>query len=70
MPEQLPAYADPNHRTNKIRPSLKCWGCGTQGVVGKHWGQWCFECNVKRIGCIDAKFQTARKALMEGKRGE
>jgi len=46
---ELPPYKDPNHPTNKPRPNLKCWGCGKRGVTGRHWGQWCFECNVKRI---------------------
>lgn len=59
----LPAYADPAHPTNKIRPRLRCWGCGTKGVVGKHWGQWCFECNVRRIRHLDARFDEIRAAL-------
>lgn len=53
----LPAYKDPNHSTNKIRPKLKCWGCGKLGVTGRHWGQWCFECNVERIEGINDKFR-------------
>lgn len=54
----LPAYKDPGHPTNKIRPNLKCWGCGKKGVTGKHWGQWCFECNVKRIERVNDQFRT------------
>lgn len=52
----LEAWQDPKHPSNKIRPKVKCWGCGKMGCVGKHWGNWCFECNVKRIGRIDKGF--------------
>lgn len=53
----LPAYKDPDHPTNKTRPNLKCWGCGTLGVTGKHWGQWCFDCNVARMERINNAFR-------------
>jgi hypothetical protein len=41
-------YADPNHPGNKIRPRVRCLGCGKLGCVTA-WGPWCFDCNVKRI---------------------
>lgn len=49
-------YADPNHPGNKIRPHLRCLGCGCQGVTTA-WGQWCLPCNVERIDRIDASFK-------------
>lgn len=48
------AYKDPAHPSNKIRPRTVCWGCGKRGCVGKHWGNWCFACNVARIDKISA----------------
>jgi hypothetical protein len=63
--ERLPAYADLDHPTNKIRPRLKCWNCGTKGVVGKHWGQWCFKCNNERLGHLNGQFDKIRAALKE-----
>ena len=45
----MDAYKDADHPSNKIRPNVRCWGCGKKGCVGKHWGNWCFSCNVKRI---------------------
>ncbi|MBN9601855.1 MAG: hypothetical protein J0G33_02880 [Afipia felis] len=59
----LPAYKDQNHRTNKLRPNLKCWGCGKLGVTGKHWGQWCFDCNVKRIDRINGNFSAFAQSI-------
>ena len=50
----MEAYKDPDHPSNKIRPRTVCWGCGARGCVGKHWGNWCFECNVARIKRITA----------------
>jgi hypothetical protein len=50
--ESMPAYKNPDHPSNRIRPKVKCWGCGNFGCVGKHWGNWCFGCNVRRIDRI------------------
>ena len=57
----LPAYKDPDHLSNAIRPRIRCWGCGGLGCVGKHWGNWCFECNVKRIERISGALEQLRK---------
>lgn len=58
----MKAYEDPNHSSNKIRPRLKCWACGKLGCVGKHWGQWCFDCNIKRINKISAVLENMESA--------
>lgn len=63
----IPAYRDPNHPSNVIRPQVRCWGCGNLGCVGKHWGNWCFDCNVARIGRINAAFESVRAATPEAK---
>jgi hypothetical protein len=59
QPAPIPAYMDANHPSNVIRPRVKCWGCGKLGCVGKHWGNWCFECNVSRIGGITQNLERA-----------
>jgi hypothetical protein len=41
-------WADPNHKGNKLRPCVRCLGCGTLGCV-TYWGPWCFSCNVERM---------------------
>ena len=41
-------WADPNSPGNKIRPDVKCIGCGKMGCITA-WGPWCFECNVPRM---------------------
>lgn len=60
----IPAYKDPKHPSNKIRPRTQCWGCKKMGCVGKHWGNWCFECNVKRIegitGALEELVETGK----------
>lgn len=53
---ELPAWADPKHPTNTIRHNLRCWQCKEKGVVGKHWGQWCFKCNVARMSRLSSQF--------------
>lgn len=45
------SYADPEHPGNKLRPKVKCLGCGTRGCI-TYWGDWCFDCNVERIDRI------------------
>jgi hypothetical protein len=54
-----PAYMDASHPSNVIRPQIRCWGCGNLGCVGKHWGNWCFECNKARIGRISSQLERA-----------
>lgn len=66
-------YADPSHPGNKIRPRVRCYGCGTLGCI-TYWGNWCFDCNVKRIDRIsgfleaeiDRRQALAPKAQEEG----
>lgn len=58
----MKAYQDPSHPSNQIRPKTKCWGCGKLGCVGKHWGNWCFDCNVKRIDKISSVLDTMESA--------
>ena len=48
-------YQDPNHPGNKMRPRVRCVGCGRLGCVTA-WGPWCFDCNVERMDRISAKF--------------
>jgi len=56
------AYADPDHKGNKIRPKVRCIGCGNLGCI-TYWGPWCFECNVERIDRINGAFEPVRRAL-------
>jgi hypothetical protein len=56
------AYQDPNHEGNRIRPNLRCLGCGKMGCITA-WGQWCFECNVERLNRIDKKFDPLRRVF-------
>jgi len=53
-------YADPCHPGNKIRPRVRCVGCGKRGCIAA-WGPWCFECNVKRMDRINAMFEPVRQ---------
>lgn len=46
-------YADRNNPGNKIRPKVKCLGCGQKGCITA-WGPWCFDCNVRRIDRISS----------------
>lgn len=54
MPEA--AYQNPNHPGNKLRPKVRCLGCGKLGCITA-WGRWCFECNVTRIDRIRAQME-------------
>jgi hypothetical protein len=60
---QLEAWQDPKHPTNKLRPHVRCRGCGVKGCVGEHWGPWCFSCNVERIGRINVRMAQVRERL-------
>jgi len=60
--EHLKPWRDPNHPGNKIRPRVRCIGCGTRGCITA-WGPWCFKCNVERMERIDRAFDSARAAL-------
>lgn len=58
-------WADPNARGNKLRPNVKCIGCGKMGCI-THWGPWCFECNVPRMDRLDKSMdELARSIGME-----
>jgi hypothetical protein len=75
---ELIAYKDPNHPSNKIRPKVQCSMCGTMGCVGRHWGNWCFDCNVKRIDGISKTLESMvslesyrrRTAAVDAAKGE
>jgi len=58
----IEAYKDPDHRGNKIRPNVKCIGCGEKGCITA-WGNWCFACNVERMERIDASFKELQDAF-------
>lgn len=62
MPDDDRPYADPDHPGNRIRPKVKCIGCGTRGCTSA-WGPWCFACNVARMDRLSLSF-----ASMEIKR--
>jgi hypothetical protein len=59
-------WADPTHHGNRIRPMVRCIGCGKRGCVTA-WGPWCFDCNVARMTRIDAQFDRVREALGDAK---
>ncbi len=61
-PTTMNAFQDPSHPGNKIRPRVRCAGCGRLGCV-TYWGPWCFGCNVERIGRIDKAFEPVRAAI-------
>lgn len=61
---QLPAYADPAHPGNKVRPHVQCVGCGAKGCTTA-WGPWCFTCNVARLGRLDKQFDALRATLAQ-----
>jgi hypothetical protein len=55
-------WADPNAPGNKIRPRVRCVGCGAKGCV-THWGPWCFDCNVMRMDHLNGRFAEIRRNL-------
>jgi hypothetical protein len=60
----MPIWADPDHETNQVqRPRTVCWGCGKKGCIDKHWGDWCFACNLARMTRLDASFSAIAAAL-------
>lgn len=58
----VPAFADPNHPGNEIRPDVHCLGCGEKGCVTS-WGDWCFTCNVARMMRISKALDRAEEIL-------
>ena len=62
MNEAPPIWADPS-KNAVTRPRTKCWGCGKAGCVDKHWGNWCFACNVKRLTRLTASFDQISQSL-------
>lgn len=58
------AYQDKSHKGNKIRPKVKCLGCGTLGCV-TYWGNWCFECNVERMDNIGGNLRNEISRLSQ-----
>jgi hypothetical protein len=62
------AYADPDHPGNRIRPRVRCRGCGAMGATTR-WGPWCLRCNVERIERINGRFAAIERRLRgEGRR--
>jgi hypothetical protein len=62
MANTVPAFADPNHPGNTIRPNVRCLGCGEKGCVTS-WGDWCFRCNVARMTRISKALDRAEEIL-------
>jgi hypothetical protein len=48
-------WADPEHPGNRIRPRVRCIGCGVRGCITA-WGPWCFRCNVARMTRLNSGF--------------
>lgn len=61
-------YADADHPGNKIRPRLRCVGCGVKGCVTA-WGPWCFSCNVERMDRISGRLEPVAAILDERAKG-
>ena len=59
---EMKAWRDRNHKGNKIRPYVRCIGCGKHGCI-THWGDWCFDCNVKRMDRINARFEPLERSI-------
>ena len=55
-------YQDVNDPGNKIRPRVRCLGCGKMGCTTA-WGDWCFDCNVRRMDRINVSMDKLRKAF-------
>lgn len=49
----LIAYEDPEHPSYHGRKSVTCYGCGCK-CAKSAWGNWCYQCNVKRLDRISA----------------
>jgi hypothetical protein len=64
VPLPMTPWADPQHPSNKIRPRVRCAGCGCLGCV-THWGPWCFDCNVKRMTRLSASFAEIEASLQK-----
>jgi hypothetical protein len=62
-------YADPQHPGNRVRPRVRCIGCGTLGCITA-WGPWCLPCNVARMDRISGflSAEVARYGAFEGNR--
>jgi hypothetical protein len=58
----MKSWQNPDHPGNKIRPKVKCIGCGKLGCVTA-WGRWCFECNVERMTRHDKRFEKIDEIL-------
>jgi hypothetical protein len=56
-------WQDINHPSNKLRPRIKCLGCGKLGCV-TYWGPWCFECNVERMTHLNKQFDVIAKVVL------
>ena len=63
------AWADQAHHSNKLRPNIRCVGCGRKGCV-TYWGPWCFDCNVERMDRLSGQFEQVTKALADSESSE
>ncbi len=61
-PETTKPWADPAHPGNKLRPRVRCIGCGKRGCI-TYWGPWCFGCNVPRMIRLSAAFDRVAAAI-------
>ena len=61
-PKRERAYANADHPGNKIRPRIRCAGCGQMGCTTA-WGPWCFDCNIKRMDRIGGFLESELKRL-------
>lgn len=50
-----------NYQTGR---KVKCYGCGND-CRKTHWGNWCYDCNVKRIDQINGRFRPFAEAIGE-----
>ena len=66
MADEYRPYRDREHPGNKIRPEVKCLGCGQKGCVTA-WGPWCYDCNVKRMDRINDALSPVSEALGRGR---
>jgi hypothetical protein len=55
-------WADPQHPGNRIRPTVRCAGCGAKGFITA-WGPWCFACNQPRMTRLSAAFDKLAEDL-------
>jgi hypothetical protein len=60
MTDNIRPWADPFHPGNKLRPRVKCIGCGHKGCITA-WGPWCYGCNCERMERLSEGFDKVRQ---------